>query len=355
MDAPFLKVSKARLGRACSSLGYLWDTAGYLCPWQGLELGGLYQSLPSQTALCFYDPFPNDVPKTMGQTHLWKALLGGRQSSQALQGGQAAVLAELCCLSLPDMLLYRYVVSRLIWAYMLSIAMTYFITLCLFPGLESEIHNCTLGEWLPILIMAIFNLSDFVGKVGERPEPAQRESVLHWCSLPKQLGSTKGHLHPRGCNQCKAGTHQHGHSWSFHPLVSLLPQFGHHRALPTLLTLLQHNLCPLLQILAALPYDWRGTHLLVYSCLRVVFIPLFIMCVYPNGQPTFGHPAWPCIFSLLMGITNGYFGSVPMILAAGKVSPEQRELAGRTEPSRESHMGWSERPDTPCPLPQGTP
>lgn len=64
------------------------------------------------------------------------------------------------------MMLHRYVVFRVIWAYMLSIAMTYFITLCLFPGLESEIRNCTLGEWLPILIMAIFNLSDFVGKVG---------------------------------------------------------------------------------------------------------------------------------------------------------------------------------------------
>ncbi|NXV84608.1 S29A4 protein, partial [Calonectris borealis] len=172
--------------------------------------------------------------------------------------------------SFRDMLLHRYVVSRLIWAYMLSIAMTYFITLCLFPGLESEIHNCTLGEWLPILIMAIFNLSDFVGK-----------------------------------------------------------------------------------ILAALPYDWRGTHLLVYSCLRVVFIPLFIMCVYPNGRPTFGHPAWPCIFSLLMGITNGYFGSVPMILAAGKVSPEQRELAGRTKPSWGPQMGWPEHPDTPVSLPAG--
>nr|XP_033770379.1 equilibrative nucleoside transporter 4 isoform X2 [Geotrypetes seraphini] len=146
-----------------------------------------------------------------------------------------------------DRLLHRHIVSRIIWAYMLSIAMTYFITLCLFPGLESEIRNCTLGEWLPILIMAIFNLSDFVGK-----------------------------------------------------------------------------------ILAALPYDWRGTHLLVCSCLRVVFIPLFIMCIYPNGKPAFSHPAWPCIFSLLMGITNGYFGSVPMILAAGKVSPEQRELAGNT-------------------------
>ncbi|XP_045896080.1 equilibrative nucleoside transporter 4 [Micropterus dolomieu] len=146
-----------------------------------------------------------------------------------------------------DMILHRYVVSRVIWAYMLSIAVTYSITLCLFPGLESEIRNPTLGEWLPILIMATFNMSDFVGK-----------------------------------------------------------------------------------ILAALPYDWSGGRLLFFSCLRVVFIPLFVMCVYPANAPTLSHPAWPCLFSLLMGVTNGYFGSVPMIQAAGKVPPEQRELAGNT-------------------------
>ncbi|XP_026981469.1 equilibrative nucleoside transporter 4 isoform X2 [Sagmatias obliquidens] len=145
------------------------------------------------------------------------------------------------------LLLHRYVVARVIWADMLSIAVTYFITLCLFPGLESEIHHCILGEWLPILIMAVFNLSDFVGK-----------------------------------------------------------------------------------ILAALPMDWQGTHLLACACLRVVFIPLFILCVYPSSTPALRHPAWPCILSLLMGISNGYFGSVPMILAAGKVSPRQRELAGNT-------------------------
>lgn len=145
------------------------------------------------------------------------------------------------------MILHRYVVSRVIWAYMLSIAVTYSITLCLFPGLESEIRNSTLGEWLPILIMATFNMSDFVGK-----------------------------------------------------------------------------------ILAALPYDWSGGRLLFFSCLRVVFIPLFVMCVYPANEPTLSHPAWPCLFSLLMGVTNGYFGSVPMIQAAGKVPPEQRELAGNT-------------------------
>ncbi|XP_029365293.1 equilibrative nucleoside transporter 4 isoform X2 [Echeneis naucrates] len=146
-----------------------------------------------------------------------------------------------------DMILHRYVVSRVIWAYMLSIAVTYSITLCLFPGLESEIREPTLGEWLPILIMATFNMSDFVGK-----------------------------------------------------------------------------------ILAALPYDWSGGRLLFFSCLRVVFIPLFVMCVYPANAPTLSHPAWPCLFSLLMGVTNGYFGSVPMIQAAGKVPPEQRELAGNT-------------------------
>ncbi|XP_030645610.1 equilibrative nucleoside transporter 4 [Chanos chanos] len=146
-----------------------------------------------------------------------------------------------------DMILHRYVVSRVIWAHMLSIKVTYFITLCLFPGLVSEIRNDTLGEWLPILIMTIFNMSDFVGK-----------------------------------------------------------------------------------ILAALPYDWNGLYLLFFSCVRVVFIPLFVMCVYPAQEPILGHPAWPCVFSLLLGISNGYFGSVPMIQAAGKVAPEQRELAGNT-------------------------
>jgi len=54
------------------------------------------------------------------------------------------------------------------------------------------------------------------------------------------------------------------------------------------------------------------------------------VCVYPAQKPIFSHPTWPCIFSLFMGITNGYFGSVPMIHAAGKVAPEQRELAGKS-------------------------
>jgi hypothetical protein len=60
----------------------------------------------------------------------------------------------------------RYEVSKTVWPYMLSIGMAYFVTLCLFPGIESEIVSCGLGTWMPILVMAMFNLFDFIGKVG---------------------------------------------------------------------------------------------------------------------------------------------------------------------------------------------
>ncbi|XP_051558761.1 equilibrative nucleoside transporter 4 isoform X2 [Myxocyprinus asiaticus] len=150
-------------------------------------------------------------------------------------------------ISVKELLGRRCAVARLIWPYMLSISITYFVTMCLFPGLESELHNDTLGEWLPILTMALFNIADFVGK-----------------------------------------------------------------------------------ILAACPYECGGVQLLVCSCLRVLFLPLFVMCVSPVQHPLLIHPIWPCCLSLLLGVSNGYLGSVPMIQAAGKVQLQQREVAGNT-------------------------
>ncbi|XP_055061968.2 equilibrative nucleoside transporter 4 isoform X2 [Misgurnus anguillicaudatus] len=150
-------------------------------------------------------------------------------------------------ISVKELLGRRCAVVRRIWAYMLSIAMTYFITLCLFPGLVSELHDDILGEWLPILTMALFNMGDFVGK-----------------------------------------------------------------------------------ILAACPCKWSGVQLLVGSCSRVLLLPLCIMCVSPIQPPLLKHPAWPCSFSLLLGVSNGYLGSVAMIQAAGHVPLQQREVAGNT-------------------------
>uniref|UniRef100_A0A8C1VHU0 Solute carrier family 29 member 4 n=1 Tax=Cyprinus carpio TaxID=7962 RepID=A0A8C1VHU0_CYPCA len=134
---------------------------------------------------------------------------------------------------LAELLGQRCAVARVIWPYMLSIL--------------SELQNETLGEWLPILTMALFNLADFVGK-----------------------------------------------------------------------------------ILAACPYEWGAVQLLVCSCLCVLFLPLFVMCVSPVQRPLLAHPVWPWGLSLILGISNGYLGSVPMIQAAGKVPLQQREVAGNT-------------------------
>ena len=60
----------------------------------------------------------------------------------------------------------RWHVSRNVWQYMLSIALAYFVTLCLYPGIETEIVSCRLHSWMPVIMMAVFNLFDFFGKVG---------------------------------------------------------------------------------------------------------------------------------------------------------------------------------------------
>lgn len=48
---------------------------------------------------------------------------------------------------------------------MLSIALAYFVTLCLYPGIESEIVSCKFGNWMPVILMAGFNAADLMGKV----------------------------------------------------------------------------------------------------------------------------------------------------------------------------------------------
>ena len=52
-----------------------------------------------------------------------------------------------------------------IWPYIMSIMLVYFVTLTIFPGIESEIYSCRYGDWFPIVLMATFNLTDFIGKL----------------------------------------------------------------------------------------------------------------------------------------------------------------------------------------------
>lgn len=59
----------------------------------------------------------------------------------------------------------RWTVAKSIWQYMLSISVAYFVTLCLYPGIMSEIVSCKFGSWMPVILMAAFNTSDLMGKV----------------------------------------------------------------------------------------------------------------------------------------------------------------------------------------------
>ena len=86
-----------------------------------------------------------------------------------------------------------------------------------------------------------------------------------------------------------------------------------------------------MQWLALLPPHWSPTKLMVASLLRVVLVPLLLLCVAPSpSSPVIssGVAVWAIIFTLILGISNGYFGSLPMINVSAEVdNPQHKELA----------------------------
>ncbi|OXU25295.1 hypothetical protein TSAR_006457 [Trichomalopsis sarcophagae] len=142
-------------------------------------------------------------------------------------------------------LVARMEVAKLIYPYMASIGMAYFVTLCLYPGIISEIISCRFGSWMPVILMTCFNGADLIGKM-----------------------------------------------------------------------------------LATLLCQWTRTQLMHFSCARTLLILLFLMCAMPRLSPVLSNELFPVILSIVLGITNGIVGSVPMVQAPTKVAEEYRELAG---------------------------
>ncbi|XP_011310979.1 equilibrative nucleoside transporter 4 [Fopius arisanus] len=62
-------------------------------------------------------------------------------------------------------LLARLEVAKLIFPYMGSIGIAYFVTLSLYPGIVSEIISCKFESWMPVILMATFNGADLLGKM----------------------------------------------------------------------------------------------------------------------------------------------------------------------------------------------
>lgn len=78
-------------------------------------------------------------------------------------------------------LLARYEVSKLIFPYMASIGVAYFVTLCLYPGIVSEIVSCKFKSWMPVILMTAFNVSDLFGKLlATIPYQRKRSDLLYF-------------------------------------------------------------------------------------------------------------------------------------------------------------------------------
>ncbi|XP_011155489.1 equilibrative nucleoside transporter 4 isoform X1 [Solenopsis invicta] len=80
-------------------------------------------------------------------------------------------------------LLARLEVAKLIFPYMASIGAAYFVTLCLYPGIVSEIISCKFESWMPVILMTVFNASDLLGKVFALiPYEWKRTQLLYFSS-----------------------------------------------------------------------------------------------------------------------------------------------------------------------------
>eukprot|EP01103_Thecamoeba_quadrilineata_P004740 TRINITY_DN1455_c0_g1_i2.p1 TRINITY_DN1455_c0_g1~~TRINITY_DN1455_c0_g1_i2.p1 ORF type:complete len:412 (-),score=60.17 TRINITY_DN1455_c0_g1_i2:106-1341(-) len=126
-----------------------------------------------------------------------------------------------------------------------NVFFVYFITLCLFPGMDLYLPNGRAGPtWFPVLIIFEFNLFDFIGRM-----------------------------------------------LTFHPCLFIIP----------------------------------SKYLIIPNLVRVLFIVLIVMNIM--GVLFVGAP-WGYIFQGLMGLTNGYFGTLAMIYGTRDLKPSEQELGG---------------------------
>ncbi|XP_066603367.1 equilibrative nucleoside transporter 4 isoform X2 [Prorops nasuta] len=107
-------------------------------------------------------------------------------------------------------LLARLEVAKLIFPYMASIGVAYFVTLCLYPGIVSEIISCKFESWMPVILMTAFNASDLLGKVfASIPYEWKRTQLLYFstarviliplfllCAIPREAPILSGECYP---------------------------------------------------------------------------------------------------------------------------------------------------------------
>ena len=70
-----------------------------------------------------------------------------------------------CCCCCPESVREKVLAIRSVWKLVITVYIVFFVTLAVFPGISSEVQYCTVGDWMPIILITTFNLSDCVSRV----------------------------------------------------------------------------------------------------------------------------------------------------------------------------------------------
>ncbi|CAI5514671.1 unnamed protein product [Closterium sp. Naga37s-1] len=68
--------------------------------------------------------------------------------------------------SAPSIYRQQWEVMQQIWPYAVSLSIVYIVTLSIFPGFIAELQSDALGSWYPILLIGMYNVFDFFGKMA---------------------------------------------------------------------------------------------------------------------------------------------------------------------------------------------
>ena len=81
-------------------------------------------------------------------------------------------------------------------------------------------------------------------------------------------------------------------------------------------------------MLSGLEHSLTSADLVLWSLSRILLVPLLVLCASHQKPPLLQGIWFPGILTSMLGVSNGLFGSLPMILGPGTVSPREKELAG---------------------------
>ena len=52
-----------------------------------------------------------------------------------------------------------------LWKLLLTVFIVFKVTLLVFPGITSQVQNCSISDWSPVILVLAFNTTDFISRV----------------------------------------------------------------------------------------------------------------------------------------------------------------------------------------------